>query len=77
MSVNVLNADIQDASIRRGKQLEFLTIGWNSLEAIIAVGAGLFAGSISLVSFGFDSIIEVSSGAILLWRLVSGEHRRN
>ena len=60
---------------RRGRQLEYITIGWNSLEGIIAVGAGLVAGSIALVGFGFDSVIEVSSGAIILWRLASGEHR--
>lgn len=60
---------------RRGRLLAYLTIGWNSLEAIIAVGAGIIAGSIALVGFGFDSVIEVSSGAIILWRLASGEHR--
>lgn len=57
------------ASIRRGRGMEYLTIGWNSLEAIVAVGAGLLAGSIALVGFGIDSIIESSSGAVLLWRL--------
>ena len=55
--------------IRKGRTLELLTIGWNSLEAIIAVGFGLIAGSIALVGFGFDSVIEVSSGVALLWRL--------
>ena len=59
----------------QGRRLEYLTIGWNSLEAIISIGAGLVAGSIALVGFGIDSIIEVSSGVVLLWRLVSGEHR--
>jgi len=59
----------------QGRRLEYLTIGWNSLEAIISIGAGLVAGSIALVAFGIDSIIEVSSGLVLLWRLVSGEHR--
>lgn len=63
------------AFVRRGRLLAYLTIGWNSLEAIIAVGAGIVAGSIALVGFGFDSVIEVSSGAIILWRLASGEHR--
>ena len=57
------------ASVRRGRALEYLTIGWNSLEGLIAIGAGLFAGSIALVGFGVDSVIEVSSGAALLWRL--------
>lgn len=61
--------------IRRGRRLAYLTIIWNSLEGIIAVSAGILAGSIALVGFGVDSVIEVSSGAIILWRLVSGEHR--
>ena len=60
---------------RRGKLLAYLTIVWNSLEGIIAVGAGLFAGSIALVGFGVDSVIEVSSGAIILWRLSGTEER--
>jgi divalent metal cation (Fe/Co/Zn/Cd) transporter len=70
MSTNTLSQEITRAvSVRRGRGLEYLTIGWNSLEAIIAIGAGLVAGSIALVGFGLDSIIEVSSGAALLWRL--------
>ncbi len=55
--------------LRRGVWLEYFTVGWNSLEAVVAIGAGLLAGSIALVGFGLDSIIEVVSGAILLWRL--------
>jgi divalent metal cation (Fe/Co/Zn/Cd) transporter len=55
--------------IKRGRRLEYLTIAYNSLEGLIAVVAGLFAGSIALIGFGFDSAIEVSSGAALLWRL--------
>ncbi len=61
--------------VRRGRKLAYLTISWNSLEAVIAVAAGIGAGSIALVGFGFDSVIEVSSGAIILWRLFAGEHR--
>lgn len=55
--------------VRRGRYLEYFTIGYNSLEGLIAVGAGLVAGSVALVGFGFDSLIEVTSGAVLLWRL--------
>lgn len=55
--------------LRRGVWLEYFTVGWNSLEAVIAIGAGLLAGSIALVGFGLDSIIEVVSGAVLLSRL--------
>lgn len=55
--------------IRRGKVLEYLTIGYNCLEGIIAIAAGVLAGSVALVGFGLDSAIEVLSGATLLWRL--------
>ena len=64
--------------VRRGLRLEYLTLGWNSLEALIAIGAGLIAGSIALVGFGFDSVVECVSGAILVWRLRTDAdvHRR-
>lgn len=55
--------------VTRGRKLEYFTIGYNSLEGTIAIIAGLIAGSIALVGFGFDSLIEVTSGAVLLWRL--------
>jgi divalent metal cation (Fe/Co/Zn/Cd) transporter len=54
---------------RRGRKLEYFTIAWNSIEGIIAVAAGIIAGSVSLVGFGVDSFIEVISGAALLWRM--------
>ncbi|MBZ5645981.1 MAG: cation transporter [Acidobacteriia bacterium] len=57
--------------VRRGLRLEYVTVIWNSLEGLIAIGAGVVAGSIALVGFGLDSVIEVSSGGILLWRLRS------
>src|ERR1035437_3489980 len=56
-------------AVRRGKRLEYATVAYNSVEGLIGIGAGLVAGSIALVGFGFDSIIEVTSGAVLLWRL--------
>lgn len=57
------------SAVRRGKRLEYATVAYNSMEGLIGIGAGLVAGSIALVGFGFDSIIEVTSGAVLLWRL--------
>ena len=54
---------------RRGRALQYLTIGWNSLECVIALAAGWIAGSIALVGFGFDSAIEVASSLAALWRL--------
>jgi divalent metal cation (Fe/Co/Zn/Cd) transporter len=53
----------------RGKRLEYFTIVWNCLEGLIAVSAGALSGSISLVGFGIDSLIEVASGSMLLWRM--------
>jgi divalent metal cation (Fe/Co/Zn/Cd) transporter len=53
----------------RGKRLSYFTIAWNSLEGLIAVIAGAVAGSISLVGFGIDSFIELTSGATMLWRM--------
>jgi divalent metal cation (Fe/Co/Zn/Cd) transporter len=49
--------------------LEYFTIGWNTLEGLVAVVAGALAGSISLLGFGIDSFIEVTSGTVLLWRM--------
>jgi divalent metal cation (Fe/Co/Zn/Cd) transporter len=55
--------------VRRGLRLEYLTLIWNSLEAAVAVIAGVMAGSIALVGFGIDSVIECASGGALVWRL--------
>jgi divalent metal cation (Fe/Co/Zn/Cd) transporter len=57
------------ADALRGRRLEYFTIAWNSLEGLIAIAAGVTAGSISLVGFGVDSFIEVTSGSALLWRM--------
>ena len=57
------------ALVERGRRLEYFTIAYNSLEGLVAIFLGLLAGSIALVGFGFDSAIEVTSGAALLWRL--------
>jgi divalent metal cation (Fe/Co/Zn/Cd) transporter len=54
---------------RRGLRLEWFTVGWNVLEGVVAIGAGLLAGSVALVGFGVDSSIEVISAIGLLWRL--------
>ena len=56
---------VRAAAVRRGRRLNRVTIGWNAVEGIVAVVAGLAAGSVSLVGFGLDSGIEVS--AALSW----------
>jgi divalent metal cation (Fe/Co/Zn/Cd) transporter len=59
--------------------LTALTIGWNSLEAIVAIVGGFKASSIALVGFGLDSLIEVSSALVIAWRLArqSADHAAN
>lgn len=54
--------------VRRAKLLAWLGLGWHGVEAAVAVGAGIAAGSIALVGFGADSLVEVLAGFILLWR---------
>ncbi len=54
---------------RRGLHLEYFTVGYNILEAIASIVFGGIAGSIALVGFGLDSIVESLSGGVLIWRL--------
>lgn len=55
--------------LRRALRLETLSIGYNILEAVVAIGAGWIAGSIALVGFGFDSAIETTSAVVVFLRL--------
>jgi divalent metal cation (Fe/Co/Zn/Cd) transporter len=55
--------------LRRGVVLEGVTVGYNAFEGVIAIAAGLAAGSVALTGFGIDSVIEVTSGVVLWWRL--------
>jgi divalent metal cation (Fe/Co/Zn/Cd) transporter len=59
--------------LRRGRSLEYLTIGWNLLEGLVAVCSGFVSGSVALIGFGIDSFVESLSGGALLWRLRSDE----
>ncbi len=62
-------AEARAGLVRRGLRLGYFTVGYNSLEGIIAIGAGVLAGSVALVGFGADSLIEVTAGFAALWRL--------
>ena len=57
------------ALLKKASRLEYLTVGWNVVEGVIAVAAALSAGSVALLGFGLDSFVESTSGLILLWRL--------
>ena len=70
MSIDT-STDVRDraAIVRRATLLNRLTIGWNAVEGIVAIAAGVAASSVSLIAFGLDSGIEVSAALVLAWRL--------
>jgi divalent metal cation (Fe/Co/Zn/Cd) transporter len=67
--VVTLPAERRVALHHRALWLEYFTVGWNVVEAVVAIGAGVIAGSVALIGFGADSAIEVISALGLLWRL--------
>lgn len=62
------------AFVSRARRLTWLTIAWNVIEAVVALAAGVVAGSAALIGFGVDSVIEFSSAGIVAWRL---DHERH
>jgi divalent metal cation (Fe/Co/Zn/Cd) transporter len=60
----------------RARFLARATVGWNCLEAAVAVGAGVVAGSVALVGFGLDSAVEVGSALVILWQMRGASEER-
>lgn len=63
-------------ALGRALRLEYLTVGWNLIEGVIAVTAALLAGSVAILGFGIDSFVECASAAVMIWRLRSERDRR-
>src|ERR1700736_277833 len=66
------NSELTDdraALIRQAFRLEYITLGWMTIEAGVAIGSGVAAGSLTLTAFGVDSLIELASATVLIWRL--------
>jgi divalent metal cation (Fe/Co/Zn/Cd) transporter len=61
---------------RRGLRLEYLTVAWNVIEGVVAVWAGIAAGSIALVGFGLDSMIEVFAASVVIWEFKGASEER-
>lgn len=59
---------------RRARLLEFLTIGWNVGEAVFTITIGIAAGSLALIGFGTDSIVEVFASAVIVWHIGGDDH---
>src|ERR1700674_1090429 len=55
--------------IQQAFRLEWLTVAWMVIEALVAIGSGVIAGSLTLTAFGLDSVIELVSAGVLIWRL--------
>jgi divalent metal cation (Fe/Co/Zn/Cd) transporter len=61
--------------VARAFRLEWLTVGWMSIEAAVGLGTGIKSGSLLLVAFGADSVIELLSAGVLIWRLTAETRR--
>jgi len=61
--------------VRRAKLLSWLSIGWMAIEAGVAIAAALVAGSVALLGFGFDSLIELVSASIVIWRFTGARNQ--
>jgi divalent metal cation (Fe/Co/Zn/Cd) transporter len=70
MTIEALAAT-RPALVKRGLRLNYITIAYNTLEALVSLAAGLVAGSVALIGFGVDSAIEVTASIAAQWRLRS------
>jgi divalent metal cation (Fe/Co/Zn/Cd) transporter len=61
--------DDRTAMIRQAFRLEYITLAWMTIEAAVAIGSGVAADSLTLTAFGIDSLIELASAVVLVWRL--------
>lgn len=61
----------QAGAVRAGVRIEQITIGWMVIEVLVALGAGALAHSVLLTAFGLDSVVELVTGGVLLWRLLT------
>ena len=68
---SIAGVNDREGLLRRTLRLEWLTVGWNTVEGLIAMGAAVVAGSVALLGFGLDSIVETASGVVILWRIAA------
>lgn len=66
---NDVPAPTRREHLARALGLEYLTVGWNIVEGVVAVSAAVLAGSVALLGFGIDSFVESASGLVMIWRL--------
>jgi divalent metal cation (Fe/Co/Zn/Cd) transporter len=64
-----ISTNDRHALIRQAFRLEYITLAWMIVEAVVAIGSGVAANSLTLTAFGIDSLIELASALVLIWRL--------
>ena len=69
MAIPAAETNDRPALIRQAFQLEYVTLAWMTIEAGVAISSGIVAGSLTLTAFGIDSLIELASATVLIWRL--------
>jgi hypothetical protein len=67
----VIAVDRRAALVGEVFRIEYMTIGWMVIEAGVAIGSGIIARSVTLLAFGIDSVIELASAGVVIWRLCS------
>ena len=68
--------ELRAQQLGRALRLEYLTVGWNLVEGVVAVWAAVLAGSVALLGFGIDSFVESAAGLIMIWRLLAERRHR-
>jgi divalent metal cation (Fe/Co/Zn/Cd) transporter len=69
-------ADERDRLTRRGFRLEYASMAWMTVEAAVAITAGIIASSIALIAFGLDSVLEFAAAVIVVWQMRGGGSQR-
>jgi divalent metal cation (Fe/Co/Zn/Cd) transporter len=65
-----------DALLARGRRLQYATIAWNLMEVVVTVGLGIVAGSLALIAFGLDSLVEVFASVVVIWFIANHHQER-
>ena len=64
---STLTDDEHHALLHRGRRLQYATIAWNLMEVFVTIGLGVAAGSLALIAFGLDSLVEVFASVVVIW----------
>ena len=75
MEETVLSDEAHMALLRRGRRLQYATIAWNLMEVFVTIGLGVSAGSLALIAFGLDSLVEVFASVVVVWYIADHDAR--